>query len=90
MSNLNGHWCPRCGQLLFKDGVDIYCLCCGFRLSFYNMTSLKDIRKIYNNAALIARLIYNHSGVLGDLNVCEMPGRGNERVRGFVNLSRLP
>lgn len=81
------HQCPRCGNLLFREGEDVYCICCGFRLSFY-FTSIEGARRLFKIQALIARLIYNRSDVLIDFSVNEMPGRGRERVTGFIMLAR--
>ncbi|HEY79090.1 MAG TPA: hypothetical protein G4O09_08270 [Dehalococcoidia bacterium] len=32
---MNGDYCLRCGQPLFRDGEDKFCLFCGYRDGYY-------------------------------------------------------
>ena len=36
MNNNHKARCPRCGNLVFREGRDLVCLCCGYRKSYYD------------------------------------------------------
>ena len=65
MNNGNGHHCHRCGGLILYDGEDLYCLICGWRLSF-PLGNL-GYRAYYLRDAIVARLIHNGHHDMDDI-----------------------
>ncbi len=67
--------CFRCGGILVREWTDIYCLCCGFRISF--IRSYEPELAFYTENIVIRLL----SGVVVDINEisaddCRLVGLG--------------
>ena len=73
-NNNNGYHCPRCTNgIIFMEGRDLYCLQCGWRLSFFYRTTLVTN---YLLEAIVARLIRNGNRAMHDIKSehCELAG----------------